>query len=155
MDRLRRGWLIATIALGLTCAAFAFESLSLKLFDSLGPGPGFFPFWLGLLGTVMAAGLVWQLSTGHIDLGGETVSFERAGVKQVAWIIALLAGATVILDLFGFRPTMLVLIAALLFVTGIRSVIVIAVFAIAGSFGIYHVFSTWLKVPLPIGPFGL
>jgi hypothetical protein len=29
------------------------------------------------------------------------------------------------------------------------------IFAVAGSFGIFHVFYYWLKVPLPMGMFGI
>ena len=150
-----RGWFIATIALASACAAFAFESLELKLSDTLGPGPGFFPFWLGLLGVALSVGLLWQLSTGRADLGDEPLSFERAGVRQVGMVIAILAAATLLLDPLGFRLTMLAMIASLLFVLGTRSAVVIACFALGGSLGIYHVFSTWLKVPLPLGLLGI
>lgn len=150
-----RGWLIATIALGAACAAFAFESLELKLSDTLGPGPGFFPFWLGLLGVGLSVGLVWQLRTGRADLGDEPLSFDPTAVRQVVTVIAILAAATLLLDLFGFRLTMLAMIASLLFVLGIRSTFVVAGFSLVGSFGIYHVFSAWLKVPLPIGALGI
>ncbi len=149
-----RGWLIATIALGIACAAFAFESLALKLSDTLGPGPGFFPFWLGLLGMAMSGGLIWQLNTGRADLGDEPLSFERTAVRQVVAVIAILAAATLVLDPLGFRLTMLAMIASLLVVLGIRRTVVVAGFSLVGSFGIYHVFSAWLKVPLPIGVLG-
>lgn len=150
-----RGWLIATGLLGLACAAFTFESLELKLFDSLGPGAGFFPFWLGLLGVGLSAGLLWQLATGRADLGNEAFSFERAGMLQVGSVIAILTAATLLLDLIGFRLAILAMIASLLIVTGIRSAVVIAGLALAGSFGVYHVFSTWLKVPLPTNALSL
>ncbi len=149
-----RGWLVATSLLGLACAAFTFESLELKLFDSLGPGAGFFPFWLGLLGVALSVGLVWQLAAGRVDLGDESLSFERRGMLQVATVIGILAATTLLLDLLGFRLTMLAMIAALLIALGIRSATVIAGFAIVGSFGVYHVFSTWLKVPLPTNALG-
>ena len=46
-------------------------------------------------------------------------------------------------------------IAGLLFILGARSPIAIALTALAGSFGVFHVFYHWLKVPLPIGELGL
>jgi putative tricarboxylic transport membrane protein len=150
-----RGWFIAIGLLGLACAAFTFESLELKLFDRLGPGSGFFPFWLGLIGIALSLGLIWQLATGRADLGDEPLAFERAGLVQVGSVIAILTATMLLLDLLGFRLAMLAMIAALLVVLHIRSVVVIAAFALIGSFGIYHVFSAWLKVPLPTGVFGL
>jgi hypothetical protein len=38
---------------------------------------------------------------------------------------------------------------------GIRNWIVIPIVALAGSFGVFHVFYYWLKLPLPIGIFGI
>ena len=43
----------------------------------------------------------------------------------------------------------------LLLILGARSALAIALTALAGSFGVFHVFYRWLKVPLPIGEFGL
>jgi hypothetical protein len=37
----------------------------------------------------------------------------------------------------------------------VRNWWVTAVFAVAGSFGVFHAFYYWLKVPLPIGIFGI
>jgi hypothetical protein len=50
---------------------------------------------------------------------------------------------------------MLPFIVAILLVLGARSAIAITLTAIAGSFGVFHVFYHWLKVPLPIGAFGV
>jgi hypothetical protein len=38
---------------------------------------------------------------------------------------------------------------------GARSPLAIGLTALAGSFGVFHVFFYWLKVPLPIGMLGL
>ena len=38
---------------------------------------------------------------------------------------------------------------------GVRTWWVVAAFAAAGSFGVFHVFYHWLKVPLPIGALGI
>ena len=52
---MKRGWQVAVDALLAVFAFFAYESLQLSLRDALGPGPGFFPFWLGVAGAVLAA----------------------------------------------------------------------------------------------------
>ena len=69
-------------------------------------------------------------------------------------LIALIAAAAAFEPL-GFRLTMLVFIAVLLPMLGARSWIAIALCAVAGSFGVFHVFFYWLKVPLPIGVLGI
>ena len=43
----------------------------------------------------------------------------------------------------------------LLFVLGVRSLPMMAGLPMVFSFGVFHVFYYWLKVPLPIGAFGI
>jgi len=148
---MRRGWLIATIALAIVCALFAAESLQLALFDALGPGPGFFPFALGGTGVVLAAVLAWQVVTGRAEFESDRLEFDRGGLARTALVVLVLAFAAALLDWVGFAPTMCATLAVLLVLLGIRRPLVVAAFAIAGSFGVHHVFTTWLRVPLPAG----
>ena len=146
---MKRGWQIATIALLIFFALFSYESFKLSLSDTLGPGPGFFPFWLGVLGAVLAVVLLVQLHSGHVDVSDEALTFDLAGRRSVMVTLIALVAATGLLDVLGFRLAMLVLIAFLLVVLRARSRLAIAICAIAGSFGVYHVFFELLKVPLP------
>jgi hypothetical protein len=50
---------------------------------------------------------------------------------------------------------MLVFSAALLLALGVRRPLAIAIFALASSFGLFHVFYYWLQVSLPIGVLGI
>ena len=56
-------------------------------------------------------------------------------------LVALVAAA-VLLEPLGFRLTMLFFIAGLLLALGARSPTAIALTAVAGSFGVFHVFFT-------------
>ena len=47
---MRQGRLVATGAMLAFCLFALWQSLLLSLTDRLGPGPGFFPFWLALIG---------------------------------------------------------------------------------------------------------
>ena len=152
---MKRGWQAASVAMLVLFAYFAYESLQLSLSDSLGPGPGFFPFWLSVIGAVLSLVLLGQLRLGRADLGAEPLSFDRTGVRSVVLVVVGLIAATALLDLAGFRLTMLLFNAYVLVALGVRNWIVIAVFAGAGSFGVYHVFYDLLKVPLPEGILGI
>jgi len=155
MERnMKRGWQAASVALAATFAYFAFESFQLSLRDALGPGPGFFPFWLGILGVVLAGLLLTQLRLNRVDLGTEVLVFDRAGVRNAVWVVVGLIVATALLDVVGFRLSVLLLIPYLLVTLGVRNWVAIGIFAVAGSFGVYHVFSDLLKVPLSAGIFG-
>ena len=70
-------------------------------------------------------------------------------------MLVALAAAAALFEPLGFRLTMLLFIAGLLLVLGARSPPAIAFTAVAGSFGVFHVFLYWLKVPLPIGALGI
>ena len=151
---MKRGWQAAAAALLATFALFIFESWQLSLRDTLGPGPGFFPFWLGVLGAVLAVFLLTQLHLNRVDLGTEALVFDRAGVRNAVLVLVGLIVATALLDVIGFRLSMLLLIPYLLLVLGVRNWVTVGICAVAGSFGVYYVFFDLLKVPLPAGIFG-
>jgi len=151
---MKRGWQAASVALAATFAYFAFESFQLSLRDALGPGPGFFPFWLGMLGAALAVFLLTQLHLDRVDLGTEALVFDRAGVRNAVLVLVGLIVATALLEVVGFRLSMLLLIPYLLVVLDVRNWVAVGICAVAGSFGVYHVFFDLLKVPLPAGIFG-
>jgi len=140
---MKRGWQAALAVLLVVFAFFGFESLRLSLRDALGPGPGFFPFWLSVIGAALAVLLLVQLRR---QPAAETLTFE---LRPVALVLAGLIVASAALEAVGFRIAMLVLLPYLLIVLGARNWLAIALFSLAGSFGVYHVFSGFLKVPLP------
>jgi putative tricarboxylic transport membrane protein len=144
-----RGWQAAALALLALFLFFIVESLRLSLTDALGPGPGFFPFWLGLLGAALTVVLVVQLRLRASEAGADDITFDRAGTRNVLLVLAGLTAASAALELAGFRLAVFALLAYLLLVLGVRRWLAIALFAAAGSFGVYHVFYDFLKVPLP------
>ncbi len=154
---MRQGRLVATGAMLAFCLFALWQSLLLPLMDRLGPGPGFFPFWLALIGIVMAIGLLvttWREAAGSADDEVRILPHGPGAVRGLA-IVGLLAAVTLAMDFTGFRLAMLVFNAALVVALGERRWWIIAVFAVLGSFGVYYVFTTWLDVILPTGQLGL
>ena len=152
---MKRGWQIASVVLLVIFAFFAFESLQLSLRDALGPGPGFFPFWLSVAGGVLALILLAQLHLNRAGIEAGTLTFDRSAARVMVWMLAALIAATALLELVGFRLSMMFLLAYLLVILGARNWLAVALFALAGSFGVFHVFFDLLKVPLPVGIFGI
>ena len=148
---MRRGWQMAAWTLLGICLLFSYESFQLSLSDTLGPGPGFFPFWLGVLGAVLAVALLVQLQLNRVDLGVAVLEFDPPGVRSVIQVVVTLAAGSAVLEIVGFRVSMLLMLGYLLFILGVRRWLVIAVFAAVGSFGVFHVFFNLLRVPLPMG----
>jgi putative tricarboxylic transport membrane protein len=148
----RRGRLVACVCLlGIFVAALV-TSLDYSLTDALGPGPGFFPFWLSLFGAALTVAMLIETARSR-DFAAILPS-RQAALQAAAVLIALTAAAA-LLEPLGFRPTMLLFIAGLLLTLGARSPTAIVLTALAGSFGVFHIFFYWLKVPLPIGILGL
>lgn len=151
---LQRGWQVAS---ALFAALFVFaiwKASSLPLKDALGPGPGFFPLWLGILGAVLAV-LLFVEVTRLKENGPGLADLIPDGAAQfrIAAVLVLLAGAILAFDPLGFRLTSFVFTALLLPALGVRSLRVGIPFVLAASVGVFHVFYHWLKVPLPIGPY--
>ena len=144
------------IVLACLCVLFggmAWIALGYSLSDALGPGAGFFPFWLGLLGVVLGISLLIQ---SFRNKTAAVVLLPRGeGARRAGSLLAGLLIAALILQPLGFRIAMLVFTAGLLLALGVRRPVAIVVFALASSFGLFHVFYYWLQVPLPIGLWGI
>jgi len=140
---MRRAWQAALAVLLVVFGFFALESLRLSLRDALGPGPGFFPFWLSVIGGCLGLFLLLRLPR---EVRSETLKFSP---RPVALVFGGLVVATALLEAIGFRLAMLALLPYLLLVLGARNWLAIGLLSLAGSFGVYHVFSALLKVPLP------
>jgi len=153
---MRRGRLVATGAMLAFCLLALWQSLLLPLTDRLGPGPGFFPFWLSLVGSLFAIGLLVSIWREAPD-PAEDVRILPHGPGGQRWlaIVVLMAAVTAAMDVVGFSPAMLVFNAVLVSALGERRWWIIAVFAVLGSYGVNYVFTTWLDVLLPAGRLGL
>ena len=152
---LRRGWQVATAVMLLTCLFMAWQSLQLSLFDRLGPGPGFFPFWLSAIGVVMSAAAFAQAARRPAGAPGEGTMFPRGEAAQrVAAIFVCISVAALLLELLGFQITVLLFALALPAALGDRRWLTMAIVAVAGSFGVFYVFTRQLDVMLPPGLLG-
>ena len=153
---MHRGWQVACVCLLGVFVPALITSLGYSLTDALGPGPGFFPFWLSAVGIALTGGMLVQLARGSI-VSDDAVALlpSRQVTLQAGAVLVALTVAAALLEPLGFRLTMLPFIAGLLLALGARSLPAIALTAVAGSFGVFHVFYYWLKVPLPIGVLGI
>jgi putative tricarboxylic transport membrane protein len=133
----------------------AFESLKLRYYTPLGPGPGFFPFWLALVLAGLAIGILLQATLGRAEAMPEDFFASRTGYWKMGAVILALVATTVFLERLGFCLTMLAVYLFLLRALGRQGLIVTALVALAGSFGVHYLFVHWLQVPLPTGILGL
>jgi putative tricarboxylic transport membrane protein len=153
---MRRGWQLTGLVMFLICVATLWEARTLSLFDRLGPGSGFFPFYLSLIGAVLCGVIVVQV-TRTPPRRSETVTIFPRG--PIAWravaILACSALATILIDWLGFRLGVMIFSAALLPALGETRWWAVALFAVIAGFGLFYVFNNWLDVLLPVGVFGI
>jgi len=142
--------------LGALCGFMTYTAYGYSLRDALGPGAGFFPFWLGVLGMALCVALFIQsLRGGMIGEGSESLLPSGEGARRALAMLAGLAGAALLLQPLGFRLTMLAFTVGLLLALGVRRPVTLAVVALLSSFGLFHVFYHLLQVPLPVGALGI
>ena len=153
---MKRAWQIACIAFVAVAIFWLIVSFEYPYKDKLGPGPGFFPLWLSIITGALALALLFQISLAKSSVDrSATLLPERQGALRILAILVALVGSLALLELLGFRISLFLFLFILPFALGERNWWVTLVFAAAGSFGVFHVFYYWLKVPLPMGVFGI
>jgi putative tricarboxylic transport membrane protein len=120
------------------------------------PGPGFLPFWLGVVLGGMSIGLILQSSLRKAkgkrlrELLAEKVRW----VKVFSTLVALILYA-VLMDHIGFLITTFFLILYLIRFIDPQSWKKALGWALVGSIGAHLVFNVWLQLRLPKGFLGI
>jgi hypothetical protein len=133
----------------LAVAGFAIvQGVALQLGTLSRPGPGFFPFW----GGVVLGGLALVLLATSL---GRRATIELSGLRsrRLLVVVVALLGYVVLLEPLGFG-TVTFLFLLLLFRLERRGWMVSAVAALGGAAASYALFQLWLKTQLPVGPLG-
>jgi hypothetical protein len=141
-------------ALGAGFLWSGFENLPLGTLDD--PGPGAAPVLLA--GLLIVCALWNQIGGGAALLDveeGEEASSEPGALRHAFSLFAATILVAFALDPLGYRLTIL---ALLLFFVGFverKPVVTVLLLSFGLSFGSYWIFDHVLKVPLPVGPFGI
>ena len=149
----KRPYQITSLVLLGVSLLVAWQSLKLRYYTPLGPGPGFFPLWLSILLAFLAAMMFRQATFGRPEAMPDDFFAERRGYLHIGAVLAALVGVIVLLERLGFCLVMLAFYVFLLTFLGRQHPAVTAVIALVGSLGVYYVFVHWLAVPLPSGLF--
>ena len=149
---MKTAWQLAGVAFVAFSIFVVTESLSYGFLDELGPGPGFFPVLVGIMIGVLSLSLVVQVAvTGGPVSEAASVLPRGQEASRVLLVLGGLVGVVVLIQPLGFRATMLAFLIYMLVSLRVRNLWIVAAISLAGSFGTYHVFYHWLKVPLSTG----
>jgi putative tricarboxylic transport membrane protein len=139
----------AVLVLG---SAVVFFSRQLNYWSEYTPGPGFFPFWIGV--GFLTCGLLLLLRKPFRTSLEEKRPFFSKKTWKVGFILMTLTGAIVLVPVLGL-PTGLALFAGLsMRIAGRHSWILCTLAAASSVAGLHFVFGTLLDIPLPKGFLG-
>jgi putative tricarboxylic transport membrane protein len=131
------------------------QSVALSYYTPVGPGPGFFPFWLGLLLVVLAgASLVTTFVSKIPVIFEDAIIPDRAAGIQMAINFVMVGFFALTVRPAGFVFSMFVVLIVLLLVNRVHLLTALAV-ALGASLGASYAFANWLHVYLPPAPFGI
>lgn len=151
---MKRPYQVAGVVLVLLGAFMTREALLLRFYTPQGPGPGLFPLLVSVMLVVLGAAIWFQATFRASDPMPADFFPSRSGFVQTSTILlALLAVATLMKPL-GFRLTTMLFLIVMLLTLGRQKLLTTSIVALAGSFGVYHLFVEWLSTPLPKGMFG-
>lgn len=126
------------------------ESRRLPLGTVRVPGPAFMP--------VLLASLLLILGVLIAATGADAERFRSLRwheLRHAAAIVAICVFSALSLDRLGYRLTVFLLLFVLLKVVEKKGWLLTAIFALALSFGSFLLFYRLLRVPLPLGPWGI
>ncbi len=151
---MKRPYQVTAVVILFLAAFVARESLELKFYTTIGPGPGFFPLLVSILVGFLGAAMLFHASFRVSDPMPADFIAPPAGYLRVGAILVAVIAVIILMKPLGFRLTMTAFLAFLLLAFGHHHPLTTAAVALVGGFGMYQLFAEWLTIPLPLGMFG-
>ena len=118
------------------------------------PGPGFLPFWLGILLVLISTFLWIQSAKQDIpEPRPRALSVKNPGAKEVVWTASFITAYSLLMEHFGFVFCTLILLFLLFRMIGKQKWLVSIVWTILVTLASHLIFAVALKVQLPKGIF--
>ncbi|QJP17268.1 tripartite tricarboxylate transporter TctB family protein [Starkeya sp. ORNL1] len=146
---------LVALGFGLLGLWVMWYAIDLVYYTPVGPGPGFFPMWLGgALALLSFAILALSLSGLSPALPADIIP-ARTPAMQMGVTFGSIAFFALAVERAGFVVTMFLVLLVLMLVNRVRLFPTALVVALVGSVGVGYAFVQWLGVFLPATPFGL
>ena len=158
-------YVIAGAILFLLGVSITLTSFSWKYYTSTGPGPGFFPCWIGILlsglGVILTLVSLKNVRKGRVQVdishninAGEMSLeplFKASQLKNVGLVIGALVFCLTLLKWLGFILTISFLSLFLLQIVGKWGWLKSILLSVLTSLILYLAFKVWFHIPLPAG----
>lgn len=140
--------LVVAIVLVVVAVATIWRSIGLDYWTALGPGPGFLPFWIGVL--LLGLSIGWSVRTFRARRRStDTDTDTPLDVRRLVVVVVSLVALATLLEVLGYQLSMALFLFFHLKVLGRRGWLLSVAIALAGSFGVFTVFTRLLTVDLP------
>lgn len=142
------------ICLGLSCWLIL-ESLKYKYIVKYTPGPGFFPFWLGIVLLGFSIVLLVETFRGKGDKNSDAPRLPpRHSLYRVGLITLFTAGLALLMTPLGFVPGVILFVTVILCLLEKVAIVKGVVTGLIMSICIYLIFEYWMEIGLPPGLMG-
>jgi len=143
----------------LICIGLSFwlilESLKYDFLEKYTPGPGFMPFWIGVVLFIFAIALLMET---FVKKNGEGLKTQllppRHSLYRLGLIMLITVGFALVMNFLGFTLSVILFVSAILFFMEGINIIKSVVTGLAFSVCIFLIFQYWMEVNLPIGVWG-
>ena len=126
-----------------------YEALQYDYYTSLGPGPAFFPVWLGLFMALLS--IIWLGQVSFQSVGPVPAGYipDRSGLFRMVSIVLAVGAFGLLVNQVGWALMMFFFLLFLLIALGRQNLLMTLAISLIGSFGIYYIFKVYLDVQLP------
>jgi len=132
------------------------ESRRFDYLSKFGPGPGFLPFWLGIiLGLIALFAFVNTFRWKRKYEGDEPRLPGWGSLKRVGIIMLIMAGFALFVNSLGFILTMFFFVTILLFVLEGVGFLKSLFYGLTFSASVFLIFRYWMELDLPKGLLGI
>jgi putative tricarboxylic transport membrane protein len=128
------------------------ESYRLDIGSYHAPGPGFFPFLLGIIMGILST-ILLTLSFGEKDV--EEHVFNQVKLRNIVVVLAALFIYAFFFTTIGFIVSTFVFVLILIGIVERKNWYIVILVSVTSSLLSYLIFKIWLQSNLPKGMFGL
>jgi putative tricarboxylic transport membrane protein len=143
---------VVALALLAASGGYLLVGLSLVRGNTVRPGPGFFPFAIGVFLCAVSVTYLIASLRGATGVASVAAPFAPGARGRVVATAATLVAACAVMPVAGYPVVAFLFVAVLLRALGGRRWGVIAITALLSAAVSYYVFAVLLGVPLPQGP---
>jgi putative tricarboxylic transport membrane protein len=143
---------LVALAVLLTSGGYLLAALPLARGTGARPGPGFFPFAVGVFLCAVSLAFVIASVRGATGVATAAEALAPAARGRVLTTAGTLVGSCLFLPWIGYPAMAFLFVALLLRALGGRGWITIVATALVSSAASYYLFAVLLGVPLPRGP---